>query len=112
MTLTAEQVQRGVLAYADAEIGQNAVGLQKFVTYFAIAAFKDKLPKMLISLKNNPIVQSLDIYNANGNINIDELYKAAKFAIEKSGSFQAYGIIFNESDIDKLYEYLKKAGSM
>ena len=48
-------------------------------------------------------------FNENNNIKIDEVYNSAKLAISKSGQIIAYGIIFNENDIDKLYNYIVSA---
>ena len=39
---------------------------------------------------------------------IDEVYNMAKQAVRKSGQFSLYGVILNESDIDKLYSYIVK----
>lgn len=46
-------------------------------------------------------------FNESGNIHLDELYRAAKDAIKKSGQVEYAGIIFNETDVDKLYSYIK-----
>ena len=48
-----------------------------------------------------------DYFDETGNVKLDDLYNAAKAAIAKSGQFTMYGLIFNEADIDKLYEYIK-----
>jgi hypothetical protein len=40
-------------------------------------------------------------------VDIDALYSNAKSAMQKSGMVEMFGIIFNESDIDKLYAYIR-----
>lgn len=108
MTVNVEQIQRAVIQYADAEIAQKATGITKFATYFAIAAFQDKIPKLIVSAMENPIIKNIGVFDSNGNIIIDDLYRYAKTAISKSGKITVYGIIFDENDIDKMWEYLKK----
>jgi hypothetical protein len=49
-----------------------------------------------------------DFMDENGNIELDKVYSQAKEAIQKSGQFEMYNIIFNETDIDKLYGYIKQ----
>jgi actin-related protein len=48
-----------------------------------------------------------DYFDENGNIHLDEVYNTAKTAIRKSGQIQMFGIIFSESDVDKLYSFIK-----
>jgi hypothetical protein len=47
------------------------------------------------------------VFDENHNVNIDEVHTMAKAAIQKSGPFNLMGVIFNESDIDKLYNYIR-----
>jgi hypothetical protein len=57
-------------------------------------------------LKGNPIMS--DMFNENGDVDIDELYNTAKQAVRKSGQFTVYGVILNESDIDRMYNYIAR----
>ena len=107
MKINLEQAQLGLLSFVDNEIGKKAVGWQKFATYFGMFAFKNKINKMLLSFKDNPLIKEIGIFDEDNNIDIDMLYNYSKEAIKHSGQFTLMGIIFNESDIDKLYEYLK-----
>ena len=50
---------------------------------------------------------NMGFFDENGNVELDTVYKMAKDAVQKSGQFTLFGIIFNETDIDKLYTYIK-----
>jgi hypothetical protein len=57
---------------------------------------------------NNPIIKMTDIINEDGNIKADELYSAARAAMEKSVSVTVSGITFTVPDIDKIYTILQR----
>ena len=104
MFVTLEQVQKGIGQYVDVEIGQKATGVKKFGIYFLIPTIKKTAVKYI-----NKAKEFLpDMFNENGDIDIDALYNNAKFAIQKSGQFEFMDIIFNETDIDKLYTSIKQ----
>ena len=55
-----------------------------------------------------PMLQSMDIIDAEGNVDIDALYTAAKEGLKATnGKIEIKGLIFNQNDIDKLYSMLK-----
>lgn len=96
MTLSINEVEERVLKYIDNEIGSKAVGLQKFMTYFVTFTYKNKIKDYITTLAD-----------AAGNIDIDTLYTNAKEAVRRTGQFTVANIIFNETDIDILYNYLR-----
>ena len=97
--VTVEQIQMGLNRYVEEEIAKKATGFNKFAVYFALPSINKKIPQLINNFK--------DFFDENGNINLDEIYNNAKSAISRSGQFSLYGIIFNETDIDKLYSYIK-----
>ena len=101
-----EQVQIGVANFVDREIGLKATGLKKFGIYFLMPTIKGKISDYLIKIKEF----MPDLFDENNNIDLDKFYLMAKEAIKKSGQFEFMGIIFNETDIDKLYSYIKSTG--
>ena len=101
-----EQVQRGIKEYIDFEIGNKATGIKKFFVYFILPSVDKYTIKYLDKLKNF-IPEIIDDSN---NIDIDMLYNYSKSAIQKTGQFEFMNIIFNETDIDKLYTYINKGG--
>lgn len=111
MKITTEQLQTAISTYFEQEIAQKAVGFKKFMSYFIMASYEDKIPSIINELKSDKAVQMLDIIDADGNIEVDKLYNCAKTAIHKSGQFVLFGIIFNESDIDKLYSIIERGNA-
>lgn len=105
MIATIEQIQNAVVRFIDMEIGAKATGFTKFSVYFMLPKISNTVRDMIIQYKDNPLFK--DYIDKDGHIKVDELYNSAKTAISKSGQFTMYGLIFNESDIDKLYEYIK-----
>lgn len=104
MFVNTEQIQIGVTNFIEREIAIKAVGFQKFATYFVLPKINKVIEHYMQELKGNPIVG--DFFNENGDVNIDELYNMAKQAVKKSGQFSVYGVLLNESDIDKIYTYI------
>lgn len=103
MLVNLEQVQIGIANFVDKEIGAKAVGIKKFGVYFIMPIIKKTISDYLLKLKNF----IPDLFDENNNIDLDGFYNIAKEAIQKSGQFEFMGIIFNETDIDKLYTCIK-----
>lgn len=104
MFVNTQQIQIGMTNFIEQEIASKAVGFQKFAIYFVLPKVNKVIENYMQQLKGSPIVG--DMFNENGDINIDELYNMAKNAVKKSGQFAVYGIILNESDIDRIYTYI------
>lgn len=105
MFVNTQQIQLGATKYIEHELGQKAVGFNKFAVYFALPIVNDKIVKYVESYSENQLTK--DFFDENKNVDIDRVYNMAKNAIQKSGKFMLYGIMFEESDIDKLYGYIK-----
>lgn len=105
MKVNVQQVQRGIINFIDNELGQKAVGINKFAIYFLLPQIPNKINALYGTYKNNPMFK--DFFDESGNVDLDKLYNTSKEAIRKSGQVEYMGIIFNESDIDKLYNYIK-----
>lgn len=103
--VTLQQVERGFINYIDKELGQTAQGVQKFIIYFIIPQIPNKIHQLYNQYKNNAMLK--DFFDENGNIHLDKVYGYSKEAIRKTGQIEMYGIIFNETDIDKLYNQIK-----
>ena len=104
MTITTEQFQMALATYFEQEIAQKATGWRKFAAYFVMASYEKKIPDLLRSLS----ASGLDFMTPEGNINIDRLYNHSKTAIQKSGQFVLWDIIFTENDIDTLYHIIER----
>jgi hypothetical protein len=105
MFVNTEQIQLGATNFIENEIAKKAVGANKFIIYFAMPILSKKISQYVNSFATNPLTN--DLFDENHNVDIDTLYNMAKDAVRKSGQFVYMGIVFNESDIDKLYNYIK-----
>ena len=105
MFVNAQQFELGVNHFVENEIAKKAVGFNKFAVYFAMPIINKKIETYIETFHNNELLK--DIFDENRNIDVDKVYNMAKSAIQKSGQFVYYGIVFNESDIDKLYSYIR-----
>lgn len=108
MVVNLEQVQIGLITFIENEIASKATGFKKFSIYFLIPTIKNIVVEYFNKIKK----MMPDFFDENGNIYIDKVYNTAKDAIKKSGQFEFMGIIFNETDIDKLYSFIKQTGSL
>lgn len=109
MTITIEQAQRAILVYLENEVAKKAANLTKFGTYFFMGMIQNKFKSIISNFLQNPLISAMEFVDSNGNIKIDEVYQAARLAMEKAGSISIYGVIFNQSDVDKLYHMMQQA---
>lgn len=109
MIVTIQQIQLALATYVEHELAKKATGIMKFGIYFILP----KIPKYVLGFVgkyiDNPFFK--DMFDENGNVKIDEVYNTAKEAIRKSGQIEMFGFVFNETDIDKLYTYIKQTGA-
>lgn len=103
MLVNAQQIQDGVVRFVENELASQATGVRKFGLYFIMPVISKKTTDYLeVAKKYTP-----ELFEHDGRVKIDEVYNYAKKAIQRSGQFEFVGIIFNETDIDKLYTYIK-----
>lgn len=107
MKVNIEQLQRAITEYFNQEILAKAAGWKKFSTALLFNMYKPKLADLVNSLAENPLIKITGIIDENHFIDIDALYTHAKDAIQKSGQFELMGIIFTETDIDKLNSIIR-----
>ena len=107
MKINIEQLQRAVTEYFNQEILAKAAGWKKFSTALVFNMYKTKLAEVVNSLSESPLIKLTGVIDDNHFIDIEMLYTHAKDAIQKSGQFELMGIIFTETDIDKLYSIIR-----
>lgn len=107
MIISVDKAKNALIAYLENEIARKATGLQKFATYFVIGSISGKADKLLSGLQDNDVVKMLGVFDENGNIKLDEVYAAARQAMDKSQSVTIYGVTFNSEDVETLYRYMK-----
>ena len=107
MKINIEQLQRAITEYFNQEILSKAAGWKKFSTALLFNMYKMKLVDIVNSLAENTLIKVTGVIDDNHFIDVDTLYTHAKDAIQKSGQFELMGIIFTETDIDKLYSIIR-----
>ena len=110
MFVNTEQVHIGINNFIEHEIASKAVGVNKFMTYFAMPIINKKVTKYMNTFSEDDLTK--DMFDDNKNVDIDVIYSMAKNAVKKSGQFVLYGVVFNETDIDKLYNYINHTGEL
>lgn len=99
------ELEMGILKYIDMEIAPKMNNLSKFMLYTTSFLVAPKLEKIVGN--NIAMLQQLELIDNDGNIDLDNVYKACKNAMAKTGNVEFKGIVFNENDVDMLYNYIK-----
>lgn len=107
MKVNIEQLQRAATEYFNQEILSKASGWKKFTTDLAFNIYKARITTLLNQIADKPLIKYTGIIDENQFIDIDTLYTHAKNAIQRSGQFELIGIIFTETDVDKLYSIMR-----
>ena len=67
----------------------------------------------LLKLRENPAVQMMGIMDADGNIDLDRLYNAARTQVDGKKIPLTIPVIgelrFDVNDVDRLYKYIQEA---
>lgn len=108
MIITQDKLHNAIMTYAEEEIASKSVGLTRFASYFLISSLQNHPEKTVGAIVNSPLIKMTDIVNADGTIKADELYSAARSAMDKSVSVTISGITFSAPDIDKIYTILQR----
>lgn len=92
--------------YIKSEVAPNIPNtLERFMIYTGSALVLGKGERLIE--KHLPMLNKMDIINAEGDIDVELLYQAAKQGMRATGTVQIKSLIFNEGDLDKLYEFIK-----
>lgn len=80
--------------------------------YITLAA--DNVVSMILSYKTHPAVAVLNLFDEKNNIDIDKAYKAITTGMKNDTKFEVKfpvigKFVFDMTDIDKLYNYIKEA---
>ena len=111
--VTIDQAMRGVAQYADNEIIPHLPTGKGIGAGIALALIMDGGKSRILALKDHPAVQMMGIMDAEGNIDLDRLYNAARPRFDGQKLPVTVPIIgelrFDVSDLDKLYRYIQEA---
>ena len=111
--VTIDQAMRGVAQYADNEIIPHLPTGKGIGAGIALALILDGGKNRILALKDHPAVQMMGVMDADGNIDLDRLYNAARPRFDGQKLPVTVPIIgelrFDVSDLDKLYRYIQEA---
>lgn len=111
--VTIDQAMRGVAQYADNEIIPHLPTGKGIGAGIALALIMDGGKSRILALKDHPAVKMMGIMDAEGNIDLDRLYNAARPRFDGQKLPITVPIIgelrFDVSDLDKLYKYIQEA---
>lgn len=109
MKINQDQLILGVCKYFENEIISKAPnGFEKFKMGFVYGGLKNKLPTIISNLRENPIMTTIDVFDADGFLDVDIMMKYAKESLEKSGKITISNLIFSNEDLNSIYNYLKE----
>ncbi len=108
--VTLNQIKLGVAEFIEKEIAIHATGLQKFGMYSLAFGIVNGQVTVIDNFLYSLDPQATTLIDNEKNIDLDGLYNMLKYAIQKSGKTNIYGIIVDETDVEKLYAYIKKIG--
>lgn len=108
MIVTAERLHRAIITFFEEEVARKATGFAKFATYFLISSLSNHPEKTVGALLDNPLIKMTNIVDEEGRINADDLYSAARSAMEKAQSVTVAGITFSMPDVDHIYSILQR----
>lgn len=107
MMVTLDQLQDGVVAYYEHEIAQKASGLGQFGAYFFMPSLSNLVKSKVSGMKGSPLVEGL--MTPDGLIDLEAARDRAADAMQHCGSIDIMGFRLDRSDVDSLYDYIRRA---
>lgn len=104
-----EKVINGIVKYLNKEIYAGMNDWQEVLARMAISRIFGNTNNLKQSLLNNAYVKTFAIMDANGNIDVENLYLDLKKQIEAKGKITLVlpmfgNFTFTPTDVDKLYQ--------
>ena len=101
------KVINGLSKYIDEEIVNKLTGLNRWVIGVGAGALMTRATDVFNNLKNNPMIKTMGIINANDEVDVELLYKELKKQAQKGAVTVEVPMVgamtLNEQDVDKLY---------
>lgn len=112
MKYSADQVVNGFINYVDNEVMHQLPITSKWLMGTALAMASKKVNNVIDTLKDNSIVNMLEIIDENGYIEVDDLMDAMKESADRYGKVtldiaMLGSLTFSSSDIDVLRGYIR-----
>lgn len=111
------QIQRGIAAFIDNEIAPKLSGVTRVIVSGSGGVLVSRLPMLISNPSVGGVAGMLALVDQNGEVDLDVLYTEFKRAIQQAGvvtidipiPFSApLSMSFRDTDIDKLYQYIKQ----
>lgn len=105
-----DRVMNGISRYIDTEIVNKVPGWKRWILGSGIGMALSNSEHIFEQLKSNELMKMLNIIDADGYINVEDLYRELKKQAQRGsvdlelpmiGSF-----VLNEQDVDKLYRFI------
>lgn len=101
MKISPQNFGLALSGYLEQELAPKSDGVRKVVLFMAIPVLTAKMPEVIRDFQQP--LEWLGAWTQDGFIEMDVLYPALKDAVHKSGTVPIMGILFDESDVDKVY---------
>lgn len=109
MVVEMQHIQRGLGEYIEAEIAAKSEGVQKFAVYFMTPQIIKSLTQKFEELRQNPMFA--DFFVPEG-VELDKVREQASAAMQKAGHVEMFGLSLGQSDVDKLYNYIRRSAGV
>lgn len=110
------QIKAGVGDYIESVMMPRLDSKRKFLAGAAYVLIAAKMDQILPALAEVPAVKMLDLVDADGNVDVDALYNAAKAQMQRQESLEISiktlgDFKFRANDIDELYRFIMNGGT-
>lgn len=109
---TVNQITKGVGAYLDTELMPMIdEGWKRVMVGAGLSIAISKYANMIPLLAENKYVQQLELFDENGNVDLDTLYTAVQGQMPKDGFTIDIPVVgttrFKSDDVEKLYSIIR-----
>lgn len=100
MKATKQEIKMGIQRYVDKELSPQLHGAKGVGIRIILAVGIDGVAEKYLE---HPMLETIGIKDTEG-IELDKLYEVAKQEVQKEGKVEVAGILFDASDVEKLYQ--------
>ena len=111
MRTSMQSVMAGVSAYIDREIapmGATMKNLDQFLFGVKVGIIRGRLEGIVRGFVGSEMAKTAQLVDEEGNIDIDTIYQASISSMSSVRYIDIAGIQLNETDLNKLYNYIKE----
>lgn len=111
MKRSTDQVMQGILNYVDSDVMTKLPTSSKWILGTMVSLASGKASNIIESLKENPMVNALEIVDENGYIDVDMLLDAMKNSVSHYGDISldvplVGKMTFNSYDLERLKNFM------